>query len=74
MGKNQKKQKQRGALVPSDLNFIKKISGRYQTRERERDQPHILHMSKLKTTLGLSLYGNHETLRSIRERIRGHCC
>ena len=42
--------------------------------KREKDQPHILHMSKLKTTLGLSLYGNHETLRSIRERILHHCC
>ena len=44
MGKNQKKQKQGGALVPSDLNFIKKISGRYQTRERERPAPYPSHV------------------------------
>ena len=28
------KTKNRGALVPSNLNFIKKMSGLYQTRER----------------------------------------
>ena len=33
-----------------------------------------LHMSELKTTLRLSLYWNHETLRLLRERIRHHCC
>ena len=35
-GKIRKKQKNRGALAPSNLNFIKKIRGLYQTRERER--------------------------------------
>ena len=32
--KIRKKQKNRGALVPSNLNFIKKMSGLYQKRER----------------------------------------
>ena len=32
--KSEKKQRNRGALVPSNLNFIKKMSGLYQTRER----------------------------------------
>ena len=33
-GKTRNKTKNRGALVPSNLNFIKKMSGLYQTRER----------------------------------------
>ena len=34
MAKSEKKQKNRGALIPSNINFIKEMGELYQTRER----------------------------------------